>query len=314
MYNNVMRALETLPLSNIDLAPLFPARFGGDDRLLRASIQNFGILSPPMILRSEKGLKIIDGGWRVHIALDLGHETAPCFVYPQEALDLANAFLLCLESNHWHRSFNLVEKAQLLKAAHEHFGGQSIPKTFWALADIPHNIRAIQQHKDILKLPHSVLKYAINNNIALQTIIGFLQFPQGEIDRLAAKLFVLPLNQNKLAEVLGMLADLYKRDGKSPLTVLDAAFKSVENEFNTQQKESKIRQYLKQQRNPHYEEKLEQFQAKVKDLPLPKDARVLPSPFFEDDSIELSARISNHEELSEFLNSLKDSKWAKLFE
>lgn len=314
MYNILMRSLENLQLDQINLSPLFPTRFGGDDRLLRASIQNFGILSPPMVLRTANGLRIIDGGWRLKIAVDLGHSGAPCFVYPEDSLNIANAFLLCLENNRWHRHFNLVEKAQLLKAAHEHFGGQTIPKTFWSLVDIPHNIRAIQQYKDLLKLPPVVMRYAVNNAIALPTLLGFLHFPHQELERLAAKLFVLPLNQNKLAEMLGLLTDLYKRDGESPLNVLEAAFKSVENEFNTQQKEQKIRGFLKTKRNPHYEQKLEEFQARIKDLPLTKDTRIQPAPFFEDDYIELSARIGSAEDLGEFLASLKDLKWAKLFE
>lgn len=308
-----MRSLENIAVDSISQEPLFPSRFGGDDRLIRASIQNFGILTPPMILETGTGLRVIDGLWRVRIAHDMGNDTIPCFVYTEQDMSLPNALLLCLEGNRWHRHFNLVEKAQLLRVAHEHFGGQSIPKTFWNLTDIPHNIRAIQQYKDLLKLPQAVLRYAVNNTIPLPTILGFLHFPKDEIERLAAKLFLLPLNQNKLAEILGLMGDVYKRDRISPLAILDEAFKSVENEFNAQQKELKIRQFLKQKRNPHYEKKLEDFESRIKDLPLTKDTRIQPAPFFEDDYIELSAKIGSTEDLQAFLESLKDKNWEKLF-
>jgi hypothetical protein len=308
-----MQRFDNVPLVDIQPEPIFPSRFGGDDRNLRGSIQNFGILNPACLRRSSNGLAIIDGLQRVIIARDIGLETIPCFVYDETDLDIDNAFLLCLELNRWQRHYNLVEKAQLLKAAHHLFGGQGIPKTFWGLVDIPHNIRAIQQYKDLLKLPPLVQKYAINNGIALVTILGFLHFPAGEIERIATRLFLLPLNQNRLNEILALLYDITKREESSPLTVLEDTLKAVETEFNAQQKEQKLRHLLTLRRNPNYEKKLAEFQDKVKHLPLPKDTRVEPAPFFEDDYIEVNTRVHNQEELNEFLESLKDGEWAKLF-
>lgn len=308
-----MQKFESVGLSAIHPDPIFPSRFGGDDRALRGSIQNFGILTPPCLLRAKQGLSIIDGTRRVMIARDIGLTAIPCLVYDQDDLDIGNAFLLCLELNRWHRHYNLVEKAQLLRAAHHYFGGQGIPKTFWGLVDIPHNIRAIQQHKDLLKLPAPVRKYAVNNGIALLTILGFLHFPAAEIERIATRLFLLPLNQNRLNDLLTLLNDIAKREGASPLTVLEEGLKGVETEFNAQQKEQKLRHLLTRRRNPLYEKKLAEFQDKVRHLPLPKDTRVEPAPFFEDDYIEVNTRVHNQQELNEFLESLKDNEWGKLF-
>lgn len=307
-----MQILKDIEVHTLIMGRCFPTRFGGDSRQLQSSVQTYGILHPPRLFNDGDQLLILDGFERVKIAREMGMKDLACYVYEQEQLSKQNAFLLCIELNRLSRAFNLVEKAQLLRVAHQIFSGGSIPKAFWTLIEIPHNIRSVQQFKDLLKLPVTVQKYAVNNNTSLATILMFLRFKAEEVEKLANQLFILPLNQNKLSEILNLLLDISKREEKSPLTVLDDILPELELEFSPNQKEQKLRQLLQQRRNPHYEKRLADFEGMVKKLPINDKTRVQPAPFFEDDYVEVSTKFRSQEDINDFISALKDGSWTEL--
>lgn len=307
-----MQILKDIEVHTLTMGRCFPTRFGGDSRQLQSSIQTYGILHPPRLLRDGNQLLILDGFERIKVAREMGVKELTCYVYDQEHLSRQNAFLLCIELNRLSRPFNLVEKAQLLKAAHQLFSGSGIPKAFWTLTEIPHNIRSIQQFKALLKLPVTIQKYAVNNNTSLATILMFLNFKAEEVEKLAAQLFILPLNQNKLSEILNLLLDISKREEKSPQAVLDDMLPALELEFSPNQKEQKLRQLLQQRRNPRYEKRLANFEVMVKNLPINDKTRIQPAPFFEDDYVEVTTKFRSQEDVNNFISALQDASWTNL--
>lgn len=308
-----MHPLTTVEIAKISPEPLFQTRFLSDDRPLKTSIQNFGVFYPPRLLKQGDQLKMIDGSVRIKISKEAGHKDIVCFVYENSQLDIPNAFLMCLELNHWSRKFNIVEKAYFIKAAHEIYGGQNIPKAFWAITDVLQNIRAIHQYQDVLRLPEIVQKYAINNHIPLPVILGFLKFPKDEIERIATQLFILPLNQNKLFEILNLLADISKQEMASPFSIIEGILPEMELEFNAQKKEQLLRQILHKRRNPLYEGKLAEFENKVKKIPINTTTKITPSPFFEENFIEVSTRFTSPEDINTFIAALKHENWSYFF-
>lgn len=229
---------------------LFPSRFGGDERLLKTSMQAYGLLRPPRLWLRAGELTLLDGSMRLLLAREIGIKTVTCFVHETEELNLETAFLLCVEANSWDREFNGVEKGLIIQQAHEVFKGKIIPKIFWHSLKVPQNIRAIQQYKDLLRLPVSVQKYSVNNQVPIPVILEFLKFRKDEVEKVANKLFVFPLNQDKLAEILGLLLDICKREERSPLNVLEHALGQVGKEGSVQQKEAGLRHALNQMNNP----------------------------------------------------------------
>lgn len=311
-YNKPMQILKDFELSSLTTERTFPTRFCGDSRHLQSSVQTFGILHPPRLYEENGTLTILDGFERLRIAREMGTKQVACFIYDASQLSLQNAFLLCLELNRLSRPFNMVEKAQLLKASHQVFSGTNIPKAFWSLIEIPHNIRSVQQFKDLLTLPPVVQKYAINNNTSLATILGFLNFRPENIDKLASQLFLLPLNQNKLADILSLLRDISQKEEKSALLVLEEILPEIELEFSPHNKEQKLRQLLHQRRNPNYEKRLADFEDHVKKLPINDKTKVQPAPFFEADYVEVTTKFYNQEDVNEFIDTLKDGSWNEI--
>ncbi|OVE81964.1 hypothetical protein BVY03_01560 [bacterium K02(2017)] len=308
-----MLNFQTVEISQIE-KPLFSHRFNRDDRPLKTSIQNFGLKTPPSLLFDKGKYHIIDGWARIDILNKMGKSQLGCIVYDASEMNHENAFHLCIELNSWNRKFNVVEKALSLKTALEIFGGLKVPKWFWQLVGIKENIKTIYQYKELLKLPPDVQKYAVNNNITLSVILGFLKFPKTQIETLAHQLFVLPLNQNKLAEILALVLDISKRDEILPVKVMECAFEEVEkrNEFNAVQKEQLLRRILHSKRNPFYETKLKEFDEKIKGLPLNKYTKISPAPYFEDDYVEVNTKINSKKDLDDLVQILQSEVWKEL--
>jgi hypothetical protein len=241
---------------------LFPSRFGGDERLLKTSMQAYGLLRPPRLWIRDGELTLLDGSMRLLLAREIGIKTVNCFVHENNELDLEAAFLLCVEANSWDREFNVVEKGLMIQRAHEVFKGKIIPKIFWHSLKVPQNIRTIQQYKDLLRLPFIVQKYSVNNHVPLPVILEFLKFRKDEVEKVANKLFVFPLSQNRLAEILGFLLDICKQEERSPLNTLDHALGQIGNEGSAQQKEIRLCHVLNLMCKPNDEAPRKDFEAK----------------------------------------------------
>lgn len=288
-------------------------RFHRDDRPLYSSIQNYGVLSPLHLVMDGEKFLILDGCARFNILREMNREQVPCFIYDKKNLDRAQSFLLYLELNHWNREFNLVEKALCLSLAENFFGESAkIPHSFWEMIGIKKDIQSIHQYRDVLKLPEMVQRYAINHDLPLTVALSFLKFPKGEVEKLASILFVLPLNQNKLSEVLGFLFDISKREQMSPVKIIEECLSGLESREGALQRAEKLRQILHDRRNPQYQSHLQVFQSRVKKLPVNKKTRVLPAPFFEDDYVEINAKVYSQKDLKELESLVKDKNWEEL--
>lgn len=291
----------------------FQVRYYRDDRPLHTSLQTYGIFHPPVVIETEKGdYSILDGTARVDWCRHANLSHLICQVIHHSEFDDKQLFLKFLEMNRWNREFNLVEKGTCVKLAHDLFGGLSIPKVFWSTVGVKDNIKSIHQHKEVLKLPEVVLKFAVTNSISVPVILSFLRFPKNDIEQIARYLLVLPINQNKLAEILGHLWDISRREEISPLRILDDFVAQIDMSLSQVQKEQKLRQMLQLRRNPNFEVAMRDFHEKVSRLRLDDNTKVSPPPFFEDEYVDVHSKIRTLEDLNQLKQSLQDENWTHL--
>lgn len=294
------------------LEPVFDLRFFSDVKSLQSSVQMLGVLQPPCLYKKGSDFFVLDGYHRIQFAKQRNYTSLACHVISADESTFSDVFLHYLELNRWSRSFNIVEKAFILKKAHEVFQNQGIPKAFWSIVDIPQKIHMIQSYKNLLKLPRFILKYLVNNNMSIKAAIGFLNFPKEEAEKLATQLFVYPLNQNKLIEILDILHDLKKHEERSAVVILSEVLEGLA-EINPQQRERALRECLKERRNPHYQKRMASFQSKVKKIPLDAETSLSPAPFFEEDYIEVRSKISSKDDIQKLISALKHRGWEDLF-
>lgn len=292
---------------------LFPLRFGTDSRKLQASLKSHGLLRPLVLYRKDARMHVLDGMERLTFLKEQGDKNLETYVHDESNMDMRVAFLLYLEINHWHRPFNIVEKARALQTAHDLFRGEGIPQAFWDLAGVRQNIRVTQQYRDFLKLPDVLHKFAVNNNMPLATMLLFLRFHPSEIEAMASRLCRLPLNPNRLTEILSLLVDLTRRDELRALEVLDEILPRVEMESTPVQKEQTLRSVLLRKRNPNYEKRLREFEAAVKRLKLDDKIRVTPSPYFEEACVDVNTRFTSMEDVRALMETLEKEAWRDVF-
>lgn len=293
--------------------PLFDLRFFSDVKPLQSSVQIFGVLKPPYLYRAKDDIFVVDGYYRLKFAKQKGYSQIGCYFSEEDDISSDQLFLRYIELNRWSRNFNLVEKALLIKKAHQVFQGKAIPKAFWSMVDVPQKIHVIQNYKNLLKLPEFILKYMVNNNLSLKTGLSFLKFSKEEAEKLATQLFVYPLNQNKLIEILELLYDLKKREERSAVEILGDVLQRLSGEIRSpHQKEQYLREELKRRKNPHYEQQMASFQQKVKRIPLHPEISLNPAPFFEDDYVEVRTKIYTQEDIQKLIHALNHQGWEDL--
>lgn len=319
-----MPSLRQLAVRDI-VPPLFSLRFGRKDAELAQSIEQVGLIQPLIVWERDGAHHLLNGTARMAclrraVAATAaqaglrqgGPFTIPCLVFGQSEITRERAFILALEANRWERGFNLVEKAMALRAARDVFGSGAPWDAVIKILGLKNGERLLTCYEDLLALPGDVLKLVIRHDLSLTLALRFWRFPVAEISEMARSLLNLHLNQNRVLEILELLYDIGKRENLSPGTVLRQALTEVPRGQNPGTREQALRDRLRQRRHPLYERARADFAARVKRLSPPRGVTVSPTAFFEDDSVEIRAKLSSHEERRQLVRMLNDDIWEQL--
>ncbi|MGL6195647.1 MAG: ParB/RepB/Spo0J family partition protein, partial [Thermoguttaceae bacterium] len=84
---------------------------------IKASINNVGLIEPLVVCKDESGYVILDGNYRYELLLEMGFETAPCFIV--ENYDL---YTMNRQVNH----VSPLEEAKMIQKASEVVGEKQI--------------------------------------------------------------------------------------------------------------------------------------------------------------------------------------------
>lgn len=302
-------------LNDMPVAPLFSFRFSTDTRDLVSSVQKWGIINPIHIYKSNSAEFVLDGWQRLEfLRQNKSSHPVGVMVHDGHQLSESDAFLVFIELNVAQAEFNLIEKAMIAKKAQDLFLGKSWPKILVSALEIPFQPNVLKDYRSLLKLPHFIQKYLVNNNLPLHVAVKFLNFNLEDVERLAHQLFVYPLNQNKLSEVLDLLQDLSRKESRPANQIFAEILAQISGSGLSHQKEKIIREALKKRRNPRFEAQLESFLQKTQTMPLNTQTSVVPAPYFEDDYVEVKSRIYNQNDIQNLIQVLTHKAWGDIFE
>ena len=290
---------------------LFTTRFLHDTANLKSSINNLGILTPIVIISKENEWHIIDGEARFLIANELGI-SIPAQIIDTE-FNLTQLFTYCLELNHLARSFNIIEIAHLLKQAGD-FYPKDLPQHLVECLGLQKQPKALHQYLSLLKLPLKVQEYAVTHKTSLNAMLTLLKLPKAEIEPITEILFTMPLNQNKLTEIITNLWDISKRNQSTPLSVLKSSLSSIGEINDANSRERLLRDDLHQKRHPRLMAMKQDFKEKTKSLPKNNKIKIEPAPFFNEDYLEIQAKLSGQEDLNLLISFLQHKAWNELLE
>ena len=295
-------------ISDIDLDPgPFCMSFNSDLGPLKASIERFGILNPPYLLRNlDSGFGVVAGYRRLLAARELGWAYTDCRVLP-DGFPPLKGLLLNLYDNLTQRKLNDVEKAMVLQRLSHFINPEEIVARFMPLLDIPSNQKTLDLFLGLEELEDPVRVSVASERVSLR-VAGLMRNLDTD-DRLKInELFTaLKLSFNQQWEVIQWIVESAGREGRTPQEILDdEALAEIlhDNIMSNPIKSKTIVKLLRERRFPSLVKAEKEFKKGVSGLSLPKGVKIIPPPFFEEENYRIEIGFSQGKDLKEKVEGL----------
>jgi hypothetical protein len=270
------------------------------------SIQNVGLLNPPLVAFWDKHLILVSGWKRVLACIKLSLSSLPVFVIEEE--DELKTFLTAFYDNLATREFSLLEKSEILSRLIR-FGEdeKKIVLHYLPLLDVPSTLSHLESYLAFSKIESGVKRIIHQKNMPFSSVKILAGYTPQERKSLLPLL--LPSGQNRMKEILEDLKEISRRNDTAPKKILstkDILDIMESKKLSPLQKADKIRLFLKKKRYPALSSRKESFDSLLKKLQLPKTVAVKPSPFFEDENFSVNFSFGNSEEFKTHLLKLQE--------
>jgi ParB-like chromosome segregation protein Spo0J len=309
MKKNLLKSrLVNIAISDIDLTPgPFCMSFHFNLEPLKASIEKYGVINSPYLLRNpDNNFLVVAGYGRLIAVKELGWHDIVCHVLP-DSFSMFNALLFNLNDNLIHRQFNTIEKGMILQRLTRFISTEEIVANFMPMLDIPSNKQQLE-----LFLGLDELEERIKISVAIEQlpirVAGLLRHIDKN-DRLKINnLFTsLKWSFNQQWETIQWIKEIASREGCSINKIIDSKdIKEVlhNTTMNKPQKAKAIVRILKFRRFPSLSKAEKLFIKGVSNLSLPLGVKIIPPPFFEGTDYKLEVTFRKGEDLKEKLANL----------
>jgi ParB family chromosome partitioning protein len=298
----------TVDIADIDLAPgTFCMSFHFDLERLKASIDEFGLLNPPYLLRKpERTFAVVLGYRRLLAVKNLGWKEVKCQILPGDFSPLT-ALLLNLNDNLIHRQLNNIEKCMVLQRLQLYLGRKEIIKDFLPLLGLPANRQTIEVCSRLEGLEEVIRVSVAMERISLRVAGLMADFERD--DRLAVNDLLLSCKWsfNQQWEVLQWIREISEKEGCSIKQILgEEGIRGVldNTRISKPQKIKRIVAHLKVRRFPSLITAHDSFRKGLTRLSLPPGVTIVPPRFFEGNIYRLELIFAGGEELKEKITAL----------
>ena len=272
---------------------------------LKNSIQEVGLLNPPVLTRREGRLILVSGWKRVLACMNLKLQLIPIFISSQK--DELELFTTSVYENASVRSLTGVEKAETL-ARLKKFGASDaiLVRRFFPLLGIPCNPEYLKLFFSLSEFNNEEKRLIHQKNMSIAVLQALVFFDAEERGLLLH--WLQALGQNKQRELLNLLRDISQREKQSPLNILSVPQireLAINDMLSLPQKAEKILSFLREARNPSLSLWTKAFEAVLKKLDIERGILVDPSPYFEGEDLSLHFSFKSREELLTKLGQVK---------
>jgi hypothetical protein len=295
-------------ISDIDLSPgPFCMSFNFDLEPLKDSIDRFGVLNPPYLLKDSDGNFTVVAGYRRLLGVrELGWQDLVCQIVPDNFPPF-KALLLNLNDNLIHRRLNNIEKGMVLKRLARFLKSEEIVANFMPILGIPSNKQTLELFLGLEELEEAIRIAVAMERLSLR--VAGLMSSIGIDDRLRINdLFTsLKWSFNKQWEATQWIIEIASREERSIKEVVDEGeiIEILNNDrMNDPQKVKTIVKILKTRRFPSLLAAEKSFKIGLSKLPLPSGVKIISPPFFEGIDYKLEIVFRKGEELRGKLEEL----------
>lgn len=277
--------------------------FGFDIEKLKNSIHRVGLLNPPLLVPGRAGLmEIVTGYRRLTACKALEWQEIPCMDISSASLSALELLLLNFHDNLSSRELNPIEKGMFLKRASCLLSKDKIIQDYMPLLGLPSHDSALQIFLSMDELTEDQRRVIADKKVSLQTMTALMEMDIASRSSIFNWIIELNLNFNQQLQFIEFVNDiLIQLNGTNPRFLKEADFSSIlkDTKMNKPQKAKAILEKLRSVRYPRLKSVEKDFQQQLHKLNLPKFARILHSPGFEDVHCHLTIDFQNGRELKQ---------------
>ena len=293
--------LVNIAVSDIDLTPgPFCMSFNFDLKPLKVSIEKFGVINLPYLLKSPDNHFMVVAGYRRLMAVkELGWHDIVCHVLP-DSCSLFNVLLFNLNDNLIHRQLNNIEKGMILQRLTHFISTEDIVSNFMPILGIPSNKQQLELFLGLEELEEEIKISVAMEQLSIR-VAGLLRYSDKN-DRVEINdLFTsLKWSFNQQWETIQWIKEIASREGRSMKEIIDSKdIKEVlhTTTMNNPQKVKAIVKILKFRRFPSLSQAEKLFNKGISNLSLPLGVKIIPPPFFEGTDYKLEVTFRKGEDL-----------------
>ena len=275
------------------------------------SIRESGLLAPPILQRIENHFRIVSGFRRVAALRLLDFTATNCYIVHDSIKSLDLLYLVILE-NRAIRPFHPIQVSLIIQK----LLGFGVTEQEILLNDLPalgfgRNPRVYQLYKDLVTLEPPWRQAIIADQVALDLAAGMVVFTTTDQLELLAIFQRLKLGKNQQREFLALLKDLTRICKASLSTVLsDASLQTILNDekLTPSQKAERFKAALWKRRYPNYSQVQERFTELLRCAKLPPGQQILPAPYFDHDTFQVTFSFREESEFIAHLERLRTAQ------
>jgi len=295
----------------IDESPgAFTMSFGFDLKPLIKSIERFGLINKPYVIRDNKGKWLpVVGFRRILVLKSLQWEKIPCVDLSDAGLSVLDLILLNLHDNLTTRKFNDVEKGMILYRLIPHVTRDEILRHYMPLLDLPSHESSLDLFLKIEELDTVIKRSITEKTVSMKTIRHIFDMDHESRMNVFIWFKKIRFNFNQQIQFTEYIKDISIKEGKSIIHILSEKrlMKLLKDKkLNNSQKAKHILDLLRSRRFPRLTDSEKTFRKNLSKLNLPKNVRIQHSPFFETPHYRLEILFRNGKELKETIEFLSN--------
>jgi len=288
---------------------LFKISTGAVSAALVQSIQQVGLLNPPILLKCSGGYRIVAGFKRIAASRPMGTGSIAARLL-DPATTIEHCIRIAIVDNTSQRSLNLVEQANAVALLWTVYPNLAQLTGVANLVGLSINSEMAGKLKKLAAMDSLMKSGVLDGSIALPVALQLDELHDSTAAQVLGTLLKeLGLSLNRQREMLEWIVSICRRDDLTPfeLVMVEDIIKIRRNkDLDRRQKGKIIRDYFKKRRYPTVLEFEQRFADCVRKLKLGQGTSLIPSPHFESPTYSLKFEFKNPSELSEKLKEFEE--------
>jgi len=304
--------ITTIPIQQIELQhidfedKLYQISEQKNCRLLCQSIQNIGMMHPPLFQAMDSKYRVVSGFMRIFACQEIGMKTIPGRVVQSDISDYDCA-KWAVTDNIIQRSLSPLEQSRALTLIEKTMPETMSLQTLTLQLGLPSTSKAIQHIKPLCHMPKFIQMGIAKEYIAIPIARELVHLSENDALSIVKIFKQLNPGLNIQRELLLTCDEISKRDNKSVKDLLGSdAVMTILTDFSDDRKQCihQIREHFKRLRYPNFTKIKDRVASGIKHLKLNKQTKLIPPLFFESNTWNLQIIFKNSSELEHCLSDL----------